>query len=137
MRECLTPSQPMHDAPVCPECEGPCLQPAVYADGCRTPNDARARGILGWQILRCAACGYEDSFCWGAVLQAWYSAGAYEQRRHEERTEGRPDALCAGAGACHGCQSWCDVCGDVRALCDQPDMCDRHRSHEEMTGEGR
>jgi hypothetical protein len=37
------------------------------------------------------------------------------------RDIGLPDMLkdeeCAGAGRCHGCMCWCDVCGDVGDVC--------------------
>lgn len=32
---------------------------------------------------------------------------------------------CPDAGSCHGAMKWCDRCGDVRDLCDDP-ICDAH-----------
>lgn len=39
------------------------------------------------------------------------------------RAKVHPD--CAGHGKCHGCLSWCVVCGDVFDICDSP-RCDTH-----------
>ncbi len=36
---------------------------------------------------------------------------------------------CPGAGKCHGCLKWCDVCGDVAHICDDRldgRRCDEH-----------
>jgi len=32
---------------------------------------------------------------------------------------------CPGRFKCHGCSGWCDVCGDVDLICDDP-KCDAH-----------
>jgi hypothetical protein len=37
------------------------------------------------------------------------------------------DPDCPGAGKCHGCMCWCDVCGDVDTTCDSVQgECSRH-----------
>ncbi len=39
------------------------------------------------------------------------------------------DDECPGAGKCHGCQSWCADCGDVKHVCDARlrfERCDQH-----------
>ena len=33
---------------------------------------------------------------------------------------------CPGEGRCHGCMAWCDVCGNVRRVCDVRLNCDEH-----------
>jgi len=38
---------------------------------------------------------------------------------------------CPGEGQCHGCLSWCDLCGDVDHVCDYPE-CSRHLREEEV-----
>lgn len=81
--------QPMHDAPVCPECEGPCMQPAVYGDGPLRPSEIatyKRIPVSDWYKLICEACGYEEDAERAPIRlwQAWYAVGAYEQRRHEE-----------------------------------------------------
>ncbi len=46
-----------------------------------------------------------------------------------------PDEDCSGDGKCHGCMSWCAVCGDVTTMCDSDDTehedggakCNQHR----------
>ncbi len=34
---------------------------------------------------------------------------------------------CEYANQCHGCQSWCDDCGDVTQTCGATDGCYQHR----------
>lgn len=54
---------------------------------------------------------------WKAIREnrnPWKSSGA---------DSGPP--LCEGEGTCHGSQSWCDCCGDVTWVCDDP-SCDHH-----------
>lgn len=36
---------------------------------------------------------------------------------------------CPGPRACHGPMKWCDLCGDVSAVCDDP-ACDQHPRDE-------
>lgn len=38
---------------------------------------------------------------------------------------------CPGPGKCHGCLSWCDNCGDVDMVCDDPN-CSAHDRLEEV-----
>lgn len=41
---------------------------------------------------------------------------------------------CAGRGNCHGCLSWCALCGDVSNVChifEWPDYCDQHERYPE------
>lgn len=33
---------------------------------------------------------------------------------------------CQGTGYCHGARVWCDNCGDVREICENPGACDAH-----------
>jgi hypothetical protein len=46
------------------------------------------------------------------------------------------DEGCAGEGACHGAQRWCDECGDVSRVCDDID-CDVPRHTIEAREAGR
>lgn len=43
---------------------------------------------------------------------------------------------CPGEGKCHGPASWCNVCGDVDVICDDP-ACAMHARIEEMEEEFR
>jgi hypothetical protein len=48
-----------------------------------------------------------------------------------ERAKGLPEGVvaddsCPGGGECHGSQTWCEVCGDVRRVCDDRENCDEH-----------
>jgi hypothetical protein len=38
--------------------------------------------------------------------------------------------ICADEGRCHGSLAWCDICGDVKMLCDDP-ACDLHRERRQ------
>ncbi len=51
----------------------------------------------------------------------------------------KPEDPCPGAGKCHGCQYWCDTCGDVWTVCDFYE-CNLHRCavcHKLLTQEER
>ena len=41
---------------------------------------------------------------------------------------------CPGKYKCHGCMQWCDVCGDVDQICDDP-HCDTHKRWNEIEQE--
>ena len=39
------------------------------------------------------------------------------------------ESECSGAGKCHGCLGWCDMCEDVKHVCDmrlRGERCDAH-----------
>lgn len=49
--------------------------------------------------------------------------GAFDGKVREEAA--RVAAECPGEGACHGPMKWCEVCGDVARVCDDP-HCEQH-----------
>ncbi|HEY8095023.1 MAG TPA: hypothetical protein VIE65_02880 [Methylobacter sp.] len=41
---------------------------------------------------------------------------------------------CPGENKCHGCMSWCELCGDVSYVCDDT-RCDTHQRENEVIQE--
>jgi len=111
---------PEHDAPVCtkPNCEGS-LVPVVYADGrILQPRHISTPGTTvynkEWMTLRCAGCGRQTPLpATHDLLQAWYSAGAHEQRLYMDASPIRESSGLDIITSCERCP-----CLDVRVECD-------------------
>lgn len=76
-------TQPQHDTPRCcePDCNG-AMAPAAYQDGiAASPRELFVGMARLWARLSCVECGHARTGCIDEVLQAWYAAGAREQRR--------------------------------------------------------
>lgn len=89
-----------------------------------SPRDRGTNGCI-WDALRALAPDVAE-LAGNDPRAAYEAVEALQERAQEPQSD-----ECAGAGQCHGCMTWCPVCGDAAAkVCPDHD-CDVHNPADE------